>query len=284
MGVQSRSMLRALLIVCTVILTACGGSNPGPTEPGAGGGNFITSGDVRLAYSLDLPQGAGPFPAVVAGHGSGRVTRQQLEGFAARWTAMGFAVLRFDKRGVGESTGVYSEVGALASPTMIPLLASDIAAAARFLRGRPEIDSRRVGLAGASQAGWILPHAARDLGGVPFMVLLSGPVCTVGLENFYSTLADGTSRPLDEVYALLPNYSGPAGYDPLPALQAIETPTLWLLGEEDRSIPVRTTVANLTALSTSGKPFEWRTYPGLGHGLSSAVWSDIDTWVRRFRQ
>ena len=160
---------------------------PDRQSPDLVGGNFITSGDARLAYSLDLPQGAGPFPAVVAGHGSGRVTRQQMEGFAARWTAMGFAVLRFDKRGVGESTGVYSEVGALASSTMIPLLASDIAAAARFLRGRPEIDSRRVGLAGASQAGWILPHAARDLGGVPFMVLLSGPVCTVGLENFYST-------------------------------------------------------------------------------------------------
>ena len=197
---------------------------------------------------------------------------------------MGFAVLRFDKRGVGESSGVYSEVGALASPTMIPLLASDIAAAARFLRGRPEIDSRRIGLAGGSQAGWILPHAARDLGGVHFMVLLSGPVCSVGLENYYSALADGTSRPLDEVYALLPNFTGPVGYDPLPALQAIDTPTLWLLGENDRSIPVRTTVDNLRALSAAGKPFEWRTYPDLGHSLSPAVWPDIDAWVRRFRE
>ena len=104
MGVQSLSMLRALVIIYTGLLTACG-SSPGPIEPG--GGNFITSGDARLAYSLDLPHGAGPFPAIVAGHGSGRVTRQQMEGFAARWTAMGFAVLRFDKRGVGESTGVY---------------------------------------------------------------------------------------------------------------------------------------------------------------------------------
>ena len=196
---------------------------------------------------------------------------------------MGFAVLRFDKRGVGESSGVYSEVGALASPTMIPLLANDIAAAVRFVRARPEVDSRRVGLAGASQAGWILPHAARDLGGVPFMVLLSGPVCSVGLENFYSALADGTSRPLEEVYSLLPTFAGPVGYDPLPALQAIETPTLWLLGEEDRSIPVRTTVENLRALSAVGKPFEWKTYPGLGHGLSSGIWPDVDSWVRRFR-
>jgi predicted esterase len=52
----------------------------------------------------------------------------------------------------------------------------------------------------------------------------------------------------------------------------------------DRSIPVRTTVENLAALSAAGKPFEWKTYPGLGHGLSPAVWSDIDAWVRGFRE
>lgn len=274
-------MLRGLLGVCLSVAIACG-STGGPTAPAAG--NVITNGDVQLAYSLDLPQGSGPFPAIVAGHGSGRVTRQQLDGFAARWTAMGFAVLRFDKRGVGESSGVYSEVGALASPTMIPLLAGDIAAAARFLRTRPEVDPQRVGLAGASQAGWILPHAARELGGVPFMVLLSGPVCSVGLENFYSDLAEGTSRPLEEVYPLLPGFSGPVGYDPLPVLQAIDTPTLWLLGEKDRSIPVRTSVANLTTLAAAGRPFEWKTYPGLAHGLSSTVWPDIEAWVGRFRR
>lgn len=267
--------------ICVCLSMACG-SKGGPTAPDSG--HFITNGDVRLAYALDLPQGSGPFPAIVAGHGSGRVTRQQMEGFASRWTAMGFAVLRFDKRGVGESSGTYSEVGAVASTTMIPLLASDIVAAARFLRARPEIDPLRVGLAGASQAGWILPHAARDLGGVPFMVLLSGPVCSVGLENFYSDLADGTNRPLDDVYAQLPAFTGPVGYDPLPALRAIDTPALWLLGEDDRSIPVRTTVENLMVLSAAGKPFEWKTYPGLGHGLSSSVWPDIEVWVRRFRR
>jgi hypothetical protein len=116
-------MARALFIICAALLTACGSSS-GPSAPGAA--NVIANGDVRLAYSLDLPAGSGPFPAIVAGHGSGRVTRQQMEGSAARWTAMGFAVLRFDKRGVGESTGVYSEVGAQASPRMIPLLARAI--------------------------------------------------------------------------------------------------------------------------------------------------------------
>jgi uncharacterized protein len=273
--------LSAVLASVLVIAAACGASSS-PAAP-SGTDSFFTNGNVRLAYSLDLPSGSGPFPAVVVGHGSGRVTRQQMEGFGRRWTSQGFAVLRYDKRGVGESTGTYSEVGTQASTSMIPLLASDVVAAARFLRARPEVDSRRVGLVGASQAGWILPHAARDLGGVPFMVLLSGPVCSVGLENYYSDLADGTARPLDEVYALLPAFSGSNGYDPLPALQAIDTPTLWLLGDDDRSIPVRTTVANLTGLAATGKPFEWRTYPGAGHGLSPAIWPDIEAWAQRFK-
>ena len=264
-----------------LVLTGCGSQTPaGPDQSGA----FFMNGDVRLAYTLDLPAGAGPFPAVVVGHGSGRVTRQQMAWFSERWTAQGFATLRFDKRGVGESSGTYSEVPAGTSPTLIPLLAGDMASAVRFLRGRPEIEAGRIGLAGVSQAGWILPHAARDLGDVAFMVLWSGPICSVGLENYYSSLADGTSRPLDEIYALLPAFGGFAGYDPMPALEGIDTPTLWLLGEEDRSIPVRTSLANLEMLRAAGKPYEWRVYPGLGHNLSAFVWSDIISWADRFKR
>jgi hypothetical protein len=49
-------------------LTACVSSAAAPPLPA-----FFQSGDVRLAFTLDLPQGHGPFPAVVMGHGSGRV-------------------------------------------------------------------------------------------------------------------------------------------------------------------------------------------------------------------
>jgi dienelactone hydrolase len=279
---RSTAALTACLSAILVLL-GCGSTTATAPEPS---GSFFLNGDVRLAYTLDLPQGqgAGPFPAVVVGHGSGRVTRQQMAWFSNQWTAQGFAALRFDKRGVGESSGTYAEVPTQTSGTLIPLLASDIAAAVRFLRGRSEIDARRIGLAGVSQAGWILPHAARDLGGVPFMVLLSGPVCSVGLENYYSALAEGTSRPLDEVYGLLPAFNGFQGYDPVPVLQAIDVPALWLLGEDDRSIPVRTSVANLSSLSASGRPYEWRLYPGLGHNLSQSVWPDITAWAERFKR
>jgi uncharacterized protein len=242
------------------------------------------NGDVRLAFTLDLPQGSGPFPAIVAGHGSGRTRRQDLARFAMEWTRMGFAVLRFDKRGVGESTGTYVFVGTKDSPVVFPALASDVVAGVRFLRTRPEIDKDRVGLAGWSQAGWILPHAARALGDAAFVVLFSGPVCSVALEMYYSDLAESTTRPLSEVNALLPAFHGAPGYDPVPTLRALNTPALWLLGLEDRSIPIQTTLANLQALAASGKPFEWRTFDGAGHDLSPRIWDDVEPWVARFKR
>jgi dienelactone hydrolase len=278
-------LLVALLAGCTVA-AACGSDGPtvhATTAPGPLP-SAIQNGDVRLAYTLDLPAGPGPFPAIVAGHGSGKVTRDQLAGFAAQWTRMGFAVLRFDKRGTGESTGQFVFVGTKDSPTVFPELASDIVAAARFLRTRPEIDPHRIGLAGWSQAGWILPLAARELGDAAFLVLFSGPVCSVGLEMYYSDLAENTTRPLDEVYPLLPAFKGPPGFDPIPTLQNLNTPTLWVLGLADRSIPVQTTLTNLQTLADAGHPFEWRTYPGLDHPLSPSIWTDVAPWVERFKR
>jgi dienelactone hydrolase len=272
------------LAVAWMLAAACGtdaqpirATPPGPTPAS------FQNGDVRLAFSLDLPAGQGPFPAVVVGHGSGRMTRHDLRWFASQWTRLGFAVLRFDKRGVGESTGTFVFVGTRDSPEVFPQLSSDIVAGVRFLRTRPEIDPKRVGLAGWSQAGWILPHAARELGDAAFLVLYSGPVCTVGEEMYYSDLAENTTRPLSEINALMPAFKGPHGFDPVPVLQGLNTPAFWALGTADRSIPIETTLTNLKALSASGRPFEWRTYEGLDHGLSPVIWDDVARWVARFR-
>ncbi len=268
------------LLTLAVALASCG---RGATAVLAGPPT-IQNGDVRLAYALDLPSGSGPFPAVVLGHGSGRITRDDLRFLSGRWTAMGFAVLRFDKRGTGESTGTYSGVGPKNSFRMIADLASDVVAAAKFLRTRPEIDPTRVGLVGASQAGWILPYAARQLGDAAFVVLLSGPVCSVGLENYYSDFAENTTRPLAEVYPLLAGFHGEPGFDNVPVLEQVHTPTLWLLGLDDRSIPVTTTLDNLRRLHEQGHPFQWHTYEGLGHGLGPEIWDDIARWVEPYRR
>jgi dienelactone hydrolase len=267
-----------------VLAAGCGadGQSPRATAATALPATF-QNGDVRLAFTLDLPAGQGPFPAVVFGHGSGRMTRQDLVGLAAQWTRFGFAVLRFDKRGVGESSGTFVFVGTKDSQEVFHQLASDVAAGVRFLRTRPEIDAKKIGLAGWSQAGWILPLAAREVGDVTFMALFSGPVCTVGQEMYYSDLAENTTRPLAEVYPLMPAFNGPHGYDPVPVLEALRVPSLWLLGTGDRSIPIETTLANLKVLAGTGHPFEWKTYDGLDHGLSPEIWDDVGRWVRRFR-
>jgi len=241
------------------------------------------NGGIRLAFTLDLPSGRGPFSAVVLGHGSGRVTRDHLKFTADRFRDAGFAVLRFDKRGVGESTGEFVAVGTRDSQAIFPLLASDIEAGIRFLRTRSEIDPRRIGIAGWSQAGWILPIVARDLGDVAFMVIMSGPVCSVGLEMYYSDYAEGTTTPLALVYPKLRGFTGPPGFDVVPTLEAIDTPGLWLFGSDDRSIPERNSIANLKALAATGKPFEWKEYPGLDHPLSPVIWEDVGRWLRAAR-
>ena len=245
---------------------------------------FFENRGARLAFTLDLPAGKGPFPAVVTGHGSGRMTRDQLRWLSGRFVEMGFAVLRFDKRGVGESTGTFVFVGTRDSAEVFPILASDIAAVVRFLRTRQEIDPKKIGLVGNSQAGWILPLAARELGDVSFLVLHSGPVCSVGEEMFYSDMVErNTTRTIGEANARMPQFRGPSGYDPVPVLRELNTPALWLLGLDDRSIPVELTLQNLERLKASGHPFEWRTYEGLGHGLGPQIWADIAQFVARFK-
>jgi predicted esterase len=64
----------------------------------------------------------------------------------------------------------------------------------------------------------------------------------------------------------------------------LNTPALWLPGLDDRSIPIETTVANLKALAAASRPFEWRTYEGLDHGLSPRIWEDVESWVARFKR
>lgn len=260
MGNRSAAALCGL-----ALLSACG--RDAPTAVAPAGAVTFPSGDVRLSYVLDLPPGAGPFPAFVFGHGSGRVTKEVGAAFASRLRAAGYAVLRYDKRGVGASTGVYEGVGVGNSERMIGVLAGDMAAGAAFLATRPEIDAQRIGLIGFSQAGWIMPVAA-GRGGVRFMVLLVGPTVSVGEEIFYSGLAEGTDVPFEELSARLMAFDGPRGFDPVPQLRSLDVPGLWVLGAQDRSIPTRETVAILRDLAAAGRPFQWVVHENAGHNLS----------------
>ncbi|HET9361070.1 MAG TPA: alpha/beta fold hydrolase [Vicinamibacterales bacterium] len=130
---------------------------------------------VILAGTLTLPEGTGPFPAAVLITGSGPQDRDEtLLGhkpfavLADHLTRNGVAVLRYDDRGVGRSTG---EFAAATSADF----ATDAVAAVRFLLTRPEIDREAIGLVGHSEGGMVAPIAAADNDHVRFVILLAGP-------------------------------------------------------------------------------------------------------------
>lgn len=269
-----RGTVTIATIVCAV---ACGSA--GPPAPPEG---LFPNGDIRLSYQLTKPEGRGPFPAVVIGHGSGEVRKDACAPLSSNFVRRGYATLCYDKRGVGQSTGEYSGVGTTNSDRMIALLAGDMAAGVRFLAAQPDIDRTRIGLAGGSQAGWIIPLAASTAEPRPaFMVMLSGPTVSVGEEIYFSRFAEGTTTPVEDAYAELAKYSGPRGFDPAPTLHALDVRGLWLLGLDDRSIPVRDTIRILDALIREGRPYQHVDFPGADHSLMSVdVWPAIDRFLR----
>src|SRR5262245_34417145 len=101
----SVTVVAAIAAVAAASAGAMNCSTPAVAAPPTG---FFQNGDIRLSYQLRKPEGKGPFPAVVIGHGSGRTTKDQCGWLASSFLRRGYATLCYDKRGVGESTGEYS--------------------------------------------------------------------------------------------------------------------------------------------------------------------------------
>jgi pimeloyl-ACP methyl ester carboxylesterase len=137
------------------------------------------NGEVSLAATLRIPKGPGPFPAVVLVHGSGPGERTQLSLMNAYFAGLGMAVLTYDKRGCGASGGDWKKVD-------LDVLAEDALAGVRWLKAQAAIDSKRVGLWGISQGGWITPLAGSVDQGVNFIINTSGPATSLRRQDTYN--------------------------------------------------------------------------------------------------
>jgi len=239
--------------------------------------NTITKHD--LAFSSEGTNLAGTiyksknaYASLVIVHGSGQETR--MNDFAELLAKNGISVLTYDKRGVGKSGGVYTgpEVGTNNVDSLnINLLAKDARAALNTLKqynnGVP------AGLLGFSQAGWIIPIAAKNNPVVEFMVLFSCPTVTTLEQLRFQFYTNGKTDFWDshsETNAREHIMNDPDRYqfkstDPKIALSALSIPGLWLFGEKDIQIPVKLCIEQINALKVQGKPFEYTLFLSLGH-------------------
>jgi len=131
--------------------------------------------DVKLAATLTRPTGSTRVPAVVLVTGSGPQDRDShISGhrpfklIADRLTRAGMAVLRYDDRGIGKSTGQFASA-------LTVDLAADAAAAVVYLRTRPDIDGARIAVLGHSEGGIIAPWVAARDPQLAAIVSLAGP-------------------------------------------------------------------------------------------------------------
>jgi pimeloyl-ACP methyl ester carboxylesterase len=124
----------------------------------------IENNGIKLAATLYKPIGTARAPAVV--FVAGLTPRGDAAHFlATQFAARGIAVLTYDHRGIGASTG---ERRASFSD-----LADDAVAAIRWLRARSDIDPNRIGIRGQSQGAWIAPLAATRVP-IAFVIATAG--------------------------------------------------------------------------------------------------------------
>ena len=128
-----------------------------------------------LAGTFTFPKSGGPFPAVILITGSGAQNRnEELLGhkpflvLSDYLTKLGIAVLRFDDRGVGKSTGDYKSATSKD-------FATDVLAGIEYLKTRIEVTKNEIGLIGHSEGGLIAPMVAVKSKDVAFIVLMAGP-------------------------------------------------------------------------------------------------------------
>jgi len=218
--------------------------------------------DVSLAGSLLLPISKKPVPAVVFVHGAGRHTRESLREVGEYFAANGIAGLIYDKRGAGQSGGIYE------SRPPYENLVNDALSAVAFLKQRREIAPSRIGIWGLSQGAGISAAAASQTEDIQF-VIAAGASVADGMMFYYrdnlfriyglsDTLRDVAEKAHLAIYSLphnLPDGFGLFSFAPRsypqpdeymhPAWSHVDQPVLAMWGQLDQHVPVGESVAGL---------------------------------------
>jgi fermentation-respiration switch protein FrsA (DUF1100 family) len=147
---------------------------------------LVQNGEITLAGTVFLPLGGGPFPAILLNSGSGPQDRQgnsppalmtnMFTILAERLTEAGIAVLAYDERGVGESTGDYNSAD-------LEDLLSDVEVLLDYLEAHPQIDEKRLAMLGHSEGAYFAPLFAQRLSAVVLLAGSSIPLDQIMVEQ-----------------------------------------------------------------------------------------------------
>ncbi|MEA2720262.1 MAG: uncharacterized protein QOJ39_2126 [Candidatus Eremiobacteraeota bacterium] len=254
----------------------------------------FTSGDgTVLAGTLTVPDhGRAPFAAVVLVHGSGGQDRDETIGpnpiFLQLSNALsnaGYAVLRYDKRGVAHSGGKNT------AGTRSELLA-DVKAAYRFARAQRRIDPKRVYLLGHSEGGELVPTVAAAEAGVAGIILMAPPSLPLWQVSMQQALASvpperRAAAERDELAALdklrhgtEPRdawYRSSMDLDPVVDIARVRAPILMLQAEGDVQVSAKDLPRLAKAARARNRDVTVRTFPGDNHLFEPIVSNEPQT-------
>jgi pimeloyl-ACP methyl ester carboxylesterase len=268
----------------------------------------------NLVGTMSKPEGAAAtakLPAVVLIAGSGPVDRDEtvagIPVFAQLASALadaGFAVVRFDKRGIGQS-------GGRAESATTSDYADDVGAIVKFLEKRKDVDKERIFLVGHSEGAGVGLLATRRTGRVRGLVLIAG-VGTKGADLILeqqkhildaSKLSDAdkaakielqkkiqaavlSGKGLDDIPAELrrqvesPWFASFLSFDPAPLVAKLDQPILVIQGALDTQVPPHH-AEKLGAMANARKnapKTEVVIVPGINHLLVPARTGEVSEY------
>ena len=234
---------------------------------------------LRLAGMLFVPEGDGPFPAVVFVHGSAPSFRGNriILTETKHLLDNGVVVLVPDKRGADGSEGDWETAS-------FEALGMDAVAAVDYLLARDDLPISRVGIIGASQGGHISPLIASQSDEIDFIVDLSGTSLPLREQllfeeqqnlrqiGFLPIVADLLAYPsawsIREVRQKT-FWHAIGDFDPLPYWEELDVPALAIFGLEDTNVPALESETRLQTLSNSN--ITVKVYEGSGHNLETPL-------------
>lgn len=255
----------------------------------------VGSGEWVLPGTLTLPAGMGPFPTVVLVHGSGPHDRDETIGpnkpfkdLAWGLASRGIAVLRYEKRTKAHGLKLLALPGLTAKEEIV----DDVVAAANLLRGRKEVDPRRIFVLGHSLGGTLIPRIGKADPGIAGFIVMAGaarPLEDLLLEQVpYIASVDGTvtemeKGQIEDVKAMVETIRKlepgskeapmgvPAsywldlrGYHPPAVAKELKQPFLILQGERDYQVTMEDYELWRKALA-GRKDVSFKAYPDLNH-------------------